>query len=186
MITEKITNTLRSLNWVLVLFLIQQSVNAQNCNISIAETAPNSRFQDNGDGTVTDLRYNLMWKRCSEELSGNLCETSNAILSSGSPTDFVWQDGLAHIEHLNGSGGFAQHTDWRLPNRKELESLLELACNAPAINLSIFPNTPNSFYWSSSRFPSNTSFVWGVDFTDGLVFPSFSTQAPIRLVRDIQ
>lgn len=162
-----------------IVLLLATPVLAQTCNTDINPTAANDRYQNLGDGTVIDLTTKLMWKRCSEGQVGVLCDT-------GAEEGFYWDDSLQYIESLNSTGGFAGYSDWRLPNRKELESLVEESCVSPAINLFQFPNTPNSFYWSSSRYPGESIFAWGVNFGDGNAFPSFPVQQPIRLVRSSQ
>ena len=167
-----------SMGWLLILPVL-----AQTCNTAIKSTTPNDRYLNNGDGTITDLTTKLMWKRCSEGQLGLECNSGTDVFTAGDPVDFDWDESLQYIENLNSSGGYAGYSNWRLPNRKELESLVEESCFSPAININQFPNTPNSFYWSSSRYPSNTIFAWGVSFGDGNSFPSFSTQVPIRLVR---
>jgi hypothetical protein len=55
-----------------------------------------------------------MWKQCAEGLSGATCQT-------GSAQTFTWANALAHAE----ASTFANYTDWRLPNVKELSSLVE-------------------------------------------------------------
>ncbi|HEY0832627.1 MAG TPA: DUF1566 domain-containing protein [Azospirillum sp.] len=60
-------------------------------------------FRDNGDGTVTDLATGLMWS------------------TADSGTGMEWKDALGYAE----SAATAGHTDWRLPNAKELESIVD-------------------------------------------------------------
>jgi hypothetical protein len=61
---------------------------------------------DNGDGTVTDAATGLMWSR---EDSG---EGMN------------WRDALTWVQEKNGQG-YLGHDDWRLPNAKELQGLVD-------------------------------------------------------------
>lgn len=116
---------------------------AQFCNSSIIPTAPDSRYTDNSDGTVTDNQTGLMWKQCSEG------QSTTPPCDIGTAVEYTWQEALAQAKTVN-SAGFAGHDDWRLPNHKELSSLVEMACYAPAINENHFPNTQASYYWSSS------------------------------------
>ena len=69
-------------------------------------------FSDNGDGTITDNATSLMWMT---QDSGHL--------SAAGPGDggLNWQEALAWAENLD----YAGHTDWRLPDAKELQSLLD-------------------------------------------------------------
>jgi hypothetical protein len=125
--------------------------NAQTCQTaSIPATTPTSQLTDNGNGTVTDTKTGLMWKQCSEGLTGADCATGSAEI-------YTWQAALAQAQTVNTSGGFAGHTDWRLPNVKELRSITEKQCYYPAINLTRFPNIGiyrfgywSGMYWSAS------------------------------------
>ena len=84
----------------------------------------------------------------------------------------------------------AGFTNWRIPNSKELATLVERSCIAPSINLSIFVSTPSAVYWSSSYdFQINISKgIYGrlIDFTDGVEFiDNTDDQRYVRLVRTI-
>lgn len=108
---------------------------AKTCKYdSIAATAPASRFTDNGDGTVTDKATGLQWKRCSE---GQTWGASTGC--TGTATRHGWQQAL----QLADVATYAGKDDWRVPNVKELASIVELACYDPAIDLQSFPGTPN-------------------------------------------
>jgi hypothetical protein len=129
--------------------------NAQTCNDYITNEWQDSRYTDHGDGTITDNTTGLMWKKCSEGLSGADCST-------GSATTFTWKGALA----LNRSS-FAGKSDWRLPNIKELSSLATLNCYNPSINTTMFPNTPATYFWSSSPYANDSSYASLLDFSYG-------------------
>ncbi len=102
-------------------------------------------FIKHNDGTVTHLETRLMWKQCLEGKSGDCSEGNLSLLS--------WQQALEAVVEVNANGGFAGYADWRLPNAKELASIIEYGCHKPAINLSVFSNMPNSEnlkVWSST------------------------------------
>lgn len=71
-----------------------------------------NNFADNGDGTVTDSATGLMWMQID---SGQLNAGDN---SDGA---LNWQQALAWAENLD----YAGYTDWRLPNAKELQSIVD-------------------------------------------------------------
>lgn len=149
---------------------------AQTCRDDILATAPDSRFQANGNGTVTDLSTGLIWKQCAEGLSGADCMT-------GSLSVFTWQGALQHAE----AQVFADSSLWRLPNKNELASLLEHRCCYPAINSRFFPNTPSSWFWSSSPHAGVATGAWYVYFDSGNVVNDFKReQKYVRLVHDGQ
>ncbi|MCI5114030.1 MAG: DUF1566 domain-containing protein [Candidatus Electrothrix sp. AW1] len=151
---------------------------AQTCKTdSIPASTPDNQLVDNGDGTVTDSKTGLMWKQCLEGLSGSDCAT-------GSAESFTWQEALQQPGVINHAGGFAGYTDWRLPNFNELISIVEEQCNAPAINLNRFPNTPGFHVWSGSPYAPYSDYAWLVNFNDGFSdFDSRYNFYAVRLVR---
>jgi hypothetical protein len=153
-----------------------------DCNPNIPASTPDSQLIDNGDGTVTDTKTGLMWKQCLEGLSGSNCET-------GSADSFTWQQALQQPGTVNDAGGFASYTDWRLPNIRELFSIVEQQCYLPAINTTHFPNTPTSYVWSGSPYasPTRTTRAWYVHFSYGHSdYDSRTDSYAVRLVRNAQ
>jgi Protein of unknown function (DUF1566) len=145
------------------------------CRTDIKTDTPDSRFVVNSNGTVTDNKTRLMWKRCPEGLSGVTC-------SVGTPQTMTWKAAL----DISSASGFAGFDDWRLPNIKELESIVERRCYNPSINETSFPNTPPNDFWSSSVLV-DSSHAWSVTFYEG--FNNFSYKpdnAYVRLVRSGQ
>ncbi len=165
----------QSKGWLVVLLAVAMApALAQTCGDDIPASAPDSRFTANGDGTVTDRATGLIWKQCAEGLSGANCLT-------GSAMTFTWQQALQHAE----AAVFAGSALWRLPNKKELASLVEQRCYDPAINDRFFPNTPvDDWFWSSSPHASYATYAWSVDFSYGYVsYYDKSNAKYVRLVR---
>ena len=152
------------------------------CNtMMFRTTATDLALQVNMDSTVTDRRTNLMWKQCAEGFSGSDCGTDSS-------TPVTWSTALTDIATLNSdsNAGFAGYKDWRLPNKKELESLVERSCSSPAINASAFPNdiANMNLFWTSS--PNDANSVWVIDFTTGdMTTGDMTTPKFVRLVRDL-
>lgn len=150
---------------------------ADDCQSGIPATNPGAIYTVHGDGTVTDTRTGLMWKQCLEGQDA----ASNC---AGNGTTMDWQAALAHAE----AHTFAGYSDWRLPNRKELESLVERCRRSPAINQEIFNNTPSSNVWSGSPYAGDSNGVWGVHFGYGYAIAYSSSDgrnfgSRVRLVR---
>jgi len=103
------------------------------------------RFTDNGDGTVSDNSTGLMWQQQDDGALRN------------------WESALGYCEDLTLAG----HTDWRLPDIKELRSIVDNTRYSPAIDLTYFPNTKSSWYWSSSTYAYYSNSAWRVYFYYG-------------------
>ena len=100
-----------------------------------------NNFIDNGDGTISDLATGLMWQKSDDGISRD------------------WQESLAYAEDLT----LGNKSDWRLPNAKELQSIVDYSrslqtTNSPAIN-PIFKTseikdangtTNYPFFWTST------------------------------------
>lgn len=141
-------NNMSVLNWLGLGLFSMASVSswAQTCyDEAKLLTSPTKEFIIHDDGTTTHLPTGLMWKRC---IQGK--ESINGECNSGTALAVSWQGALEHLDELNTSGGFAGYTDWRLPNPKELTSMIEYGCFKPAINLQVFPNMAEMRVWSST------------------------------------
>lgn len=172
---------LRSVLFSLLVLLVSTPVFAQQtCYSSIADTHPTSRYTIESNGTVLDKQTGLMWMRCS---LGQSWDSSNSTCS-GSAKAYTWQQALQAAQQLDQSGGYAGYTDWRLPNIRSLSSLASFHCSDPAINTTVFPDTPAAHYWSASPVESNTGLIFSFDQSSGKVyFYSLSSTYDVRLVR---
>jgi len=123
----------------------------QVCPNEIPDEWQNSRYTTDiidGDNVVTDEKTGLMWKRCAQGLSGVDCSVGTAVR-------YNWADAL----EVADLAVFASYDDWRLPNVKELNSIVAKNCHKPSINASIFPNTSNVRYMcSTNRYIVNFDF----------------------------
>jgi len=130
-----------------------------------------------GNGTVSDAKTGLMWKQCSEGLSGASCR-------SGKLGWYTWASALQQAKVANRAG-FSGYSDWRLPTIKELQSILEKQRpTKPKIDTDAFPRSATAWYWSASPRLGNRAYVWSV-FFGGYTLASPKTEAYcVRLVRD--
>ena len=112
-------------------------------------------YVDNDDGTITDLATGLMWQKDDSGAGKN------------------WEDALSYAENLTLAG----HDDWRLPNAKELQSIIDYtrapdatdsAKRSPAID-PVFditnigtPEDPDyGYFWSGTTHADGNRY-WGV------------------------
>jgi len=76
------------------------------------------------------------------------------------------------------------YTDWRMPSKRELETLVHAGALNPSIDTTYFPNTPLSVFWSGSTYAGNPSGAWTVYFNLGFAFlDGKSTALSVRLLR---
>ena len=165
---------------IATLLLTLSSMNYATCNSSIIQTAPASRYELlNSNTEVKDKKTGLIWQRCSlgQTWSGTSC-ISDPVTYYWINTPFPLQiDNILQTVKNMGNG-------WRVPNIKELDSLIEQACYSPSINEVIFPNTPSGGYWSSSPAADDGQYVWVVGFTYGSNHSGAKAgRAYVRLVR---
>ena len=113
---------------------------------------PTPRFTNNNNGTVTDNLTGLIW-------------TQNANIFVDKQT---WANALTLAATVaNGIGGLQDGSnpgDWRLPNIRELQSLVDYGRYNPALPENApFTGVQAYFYWSSTTDASNTDNAWEVD-----------------------
>jgi hypothetical protein len=131
----------------------------QDAEFSSGIKWPDPRFETNGE-TVTDLLTGLIWSKNSNP--------------AGFP--MLWEESLDFIDSLN-SQNFAGRNDWRMPNRKELHSLISFNENKPAIA------APNPFgkiflawYWTSTSYAGSLKHAWRVQLEGGRMFFGAKTE----------
>jgi hypothetical protein len=139
--------------------------------------AAGPRFVPSAAGDeVTDTQTGLVWRRCAEgqAWTGSTC--------AGSAPSMTWDGALSHAQSQAASTGLA----WRVPNVKELRSLVNLARTSPAIDTAAFPNTPSDWFWTSTPYAGDADSAWVVDFYGGYVLNgnrNYDYYGAVRLVR---
>ncbi len=121
-----------------------------------------STVTENGDEMISDSGTNLFWQK-------------NPVKKA------TWKEALAYCESLD----YAGHSDWRLPNKNELLSLVDyskIAAEAEAEEeeeteeedeveaISSFPGMTADIFWTSTPAPVDY-YVWVLNMQGGAVFP---------------
>ena len=93
--------------------------------------------------------------------------------------DKNWQAALSYCENLE----YAGYSDWRLPNKNELSSLVKYGEHNPA---SDFPDMPTNTFWTSTTTAEIKDSAWSIDFYSGYVATTEnkSTTHYVRCVRN--
>ena len=164
----------------------------------------NMRSLNRSQGVVTDAKTGLMWMTCSigQDWNGGSC--------SGEAEEYLWSEAVSLAKDKN----YAGYSDWRLPTRDELHSIVSCTNDRldyklgadgktqvkngvpqngkclgkfkrPVIDQRVFPNTSSSLYWSYS-FNARTNYsAWGVFFSSGHHYNyNTSNVGMVRLVRN--
>jgi hypothetical protein len=112
---------------------------------------PAPRFTDNGDGTVTDGLTGLMWLKDAGCLKKRWNDSLNIIV-----------DFNTNAQRYSCSGYSADYNDWRMPNVKELESMINYEASDAAgwLKSAGFANVQYSSYWSSTSSKKSAAQAW--------------------------
>ncbi len=111
-----------------------------------------NEFVDNEDGTISDLSTGLMWMQ--DDYSEGI----------------EWEEALAYCEDLEFSG----YDDWKLPNVKELQSIVDYSGVYPAIDPTYFNSTKEededyfTWLWTSTSADETVGAAWYVAFGKGV------------------
>ncbi|NVK32303.1 MAG: DUF1566 domain-containing protein [Gammaproteobacteria bacterium] len=142
------------------LLALCSQLSAQDC--VPGTTWPTDRFAILGDGVVKDTLTGLAWKQCFE---GQTFDRRTG-QCAGEAVKFGWRGAMRRAVGVNAEG-FAGSSHWRVPNIKELASLINHACRAPAVDTRIFSNS-SDIAWVWSNTPSiSSNLSYAVDFKSG-------------------
>ena len=145
-------------------------------------------YRDNGDGTITDRKTGLTWEK----------ESADGSIHDGT-IHYGWTAAFGKLATLNAAS-FAGHTDWRLPNVVEMQSIMDYGvvqslstpAVAPAFDIGCAPGCTvlacscngGFFYWTSTTTAGDRRFAWSGWFQDGVMTPQFKTNPlAVRAVR---
>ncbi len=146
------------------------------CRDDIGPTAQIERFDVSDpvpDGYACQPETGLLWRRCplGQEWEGDGCSQSAA---TGS-----WERILMEAaDYPDANTGLEPHAVWRLPNAKELLSIVERRCTNPSVDTRVFPGDMQGRFWTSSAVDKDVSGTWSVTFKPDPV------KRPALLVRD--
>ena len=136
-----------------------------------------SNFVDKGY-YVIDLKNKIEWLKCTTGQQWS--DQKNSCI--GTPVKLEFKA----IEQANTMLNEQIEGEWRLPTRKELESLVCKECEGVKINLEFFPDTPAEPFWTSQRNWWSPKFFWSVNFFTGHSYGRFVPEKElfVRFVKD--
>lgn len=121
-------------------------------------------------GTVVDRETELEWTKDANPLSKTL----------------DWASALEAVERVNEESAYG-HSDWRLPNVRELESLVCTEFHAPALSDEHPFKEVQTGYWSSTTSTYEPTYAWVLYMEDGAIGVGFKENAefsvwPVRSI----
>ena len=136
-------------------------------------------YTDNGNGTVTDNNTALIWQKEDDGSTYNWYQASGTYDGMYNPSS----------QDVCGSLDLGSYTDWRLPSKKELITLVDYSVPWPGPTINpVFTNTKQASYWVSTSANYYPGFAWLVDFAAGYVYGYYKDYAYyyVRCVRGEQ
>lgn len=151
------------------------STGVAECNSQLRSNIELSRYHVLSDGTVKDQVTNLIWLRCPVGFSWSQTRAS-CEEDAGAKTAFTWKQALSYAAAVGDN--------WRMPNSKELESLVKRDCYNPAIEAAVFSDLELGYMWSSTPASAYFGNAWAIQFRNGGVV-SVDKEGPykVRLVK---
>jgi hypothetical protein len=123
-------------------------------SLAAGAAAPHGRFVVNADSvTVKDAKTGLIWQRASPTTTYGWDGTGTSATSS-----------QYYCNHLSLG---AYPSGWRLPAKKELETLVDPEVFNPSMDTTVFPGTQSSCYWTSTSGAGASGWAWYVHFFHG-------------------
>jgi hypothetical protein len=145
----------------------------------VAPTSDNPRFQDNKNGTVSDLETKLIWVQIDSY------QTRKQWIN--------WHKAQDYIRELN-EAKFGGAADWRLPTREELASLFDEKQSIPwnyywtknELHIDPIFGKSHCCYWSSEE--AKGDMAWGYNYIRGKSYLSMKggIQHSLSVIRAVR
>ena len=149
------------------------------CVNTLERDAPDARYELDG-AVATDKHTHLMWLRCPQGQQWQDDTGRCGLHPENNKQTYTWGEALTVAQDAQAAG----YDDWRLPNKNELASLVDLGCSGPALNANVFKSTVGNV-WSSTPWRREAGKAWQVDFKTGsLLSQDIDHLYMVRLVRD--
>ncbi|HEY4394203.1 MAG TPA: DUF1566 domain-containing protein [Polyangia bacterium] len=143
-------------------------------NPASASGLPNpASYTDLGNGAVRDNVTCLDWEKAPGTTQG------------------YWQDNSDHCASL-ASSSYAGFSDWRLPTRVEMASIVDFARTGDAIDTTAFPKEPSGYYrtgsdWYETISGQNSSgFSWIYGMSSGFTSNAYAKTTSMAYVRCVR
>ncbi len=124
---------------------------------------------------VAEDRFTVSWEVVEDSVTGLMWQKNGN--AAGSKT---WNNAKNYCANLS----LWWYSDWKLPNVKELESIVDFSKKNPSIETSKFTNTVSRYYWSSTTYSNGTGYAWGVYFYYG--YSSYYSKTNYKYVRCVR
>jgi len=165
-----------------IIVLFSTNVLSQTCVTNQPASHQDGQFIDRNDGTLLDVSTNLLWSKCNVGESYNIGTGK----CDGTATEYAkWEDALIATQDSSLTT-IAGQSNFRLPNIKELSSIVDYRCTMPAINLTYFPTTTNEPYWTNTPDAKQINVNYDglvIDFGEALEVITAPSDLPSPLIR---
>jgi hypothetical protein len=158
-----------------------------DCDNNAKLSTPTSDFEFLAHGSVVrHKKTGLEWQRCPAGMMFTPGKSADHTQDTcqGAASMFTLETANQYAAQANAGTGLDGKSDWRLPTMDELSSIVEDACQIPAINATVFPDTPVTWFWAAApkALPSGGNAL-GIGFGAGGYYIGRNDNGSVRLVR---
>ncbi|NOZ54438.1 MAG: DUF1566 domain-containing protein [Gammaproteobacteria bacterium] len=158
---------------VIFVIMLTNPIDAYACKEKTNDTS--LRF-DIEDDTIVDIDSGLTWMRC------GIGQTWDGQTCAGEVTLLTWHEANEKLKEMTVQN--ESNDGWRLPRVNELATIIDISCKDPRIDLTIFPNTPATYYWTNSRVPKGYGEAYVLSFgSERVSSKALDSRYAVRLVR---
>ncbi|MCR5323106.1 MAG: DUF1566 domain-containing protein [Lachnospiraceae bacterium] len=121
---------------------------------------------------IWGLDAQRIWAMPDFEIIGKaVIDNLNGLVWDNAHDDLLltWKDAKEYIAGLNETN-YLGRSDWRLPGREEIRSIARYDDSQPAVDMSLFSDTKNAYYWTAYTDKSCIENAWGIYFGYGCTY----------------